>query len=135
MQAPIFRVLKSITLDKKEWEDLDEEERNSFNNYMINRFLSMDQEYCEVINIVQKNTWQLLPKYLYNLYKDLIPKQYKFLKYIKAKNKIEYDNDQLHAIMEYFEVSKKEAKEYIDMLSFEEVEDITSQIHGKVYES
>ena len=135
MQAPIFRVLKSITLDKKEWEDLDEEERNSFNNYMINRFLSMDQEYCEVINIVQKNTWQLLPKYLYNLYKDLIPKQYKFLKYIKAKNKIEYDDEEVYAVRDYFEVSKKEAKEYINMMSREEIEDITSQINGKAYES
>ena len=134
MQAPIFRVLKSITLDKKEWNKLDEEERNSFNNYMINRFLSMDPDYCEVVNIVQKNTWQMSGEHLYNLYKDLIPKQYKFLKYIKAKNKTEYDDEEVYAVRDYFEISKKEAKEYMDMMTREEIEDITSQINGKAYD-
>ena len=131
MQAPIFRVLKSITLDKKEWKELDEEERNSFNNWLINRFLSMDPAYVEVVNIVQKNTWQMSGEHLYNLYKDLIPQQYKFLKYIKAQNKKEYDDEELYAVRDYFEISRKEAKEYIDMMSREEIEKITSQINGK----
>lgn len=131
MQAPIFRVLKSITLDKKEWIELDEEERNSFNNWLINRFLSMDKDYCEVVNIVQRNTWQMSGEHLYNLYKDLIPQQYKFLKYIKAKNKKEYDDEELYAVRDYFEISRKEAKEYIDMMEREDIENITAQINGK----
>jgi hypothetical protein len=97
---------------------------------MINRYLSMDPDYCEVVNIVQKNTWQMKGEYLYNLYKDLIPQQYKYLKYIKTKNKKEYKADQIEAVATYYEVSKSEAKEYISMLPKEELENIINQING-----
>ena len=129
--SPFFRVLKSITLDKKRWEELDEDEKNSFNNWIINRFLSMSQDYVEVVNIVQKNTWQMKGEYLYNLYRDIIPKQYVFLKYIKSNTKQDYKIEEIEAVQQYFEVSRKEAKEYIDMLPKEELIDITQKINGK----
>ena len=75
----IFDHIKNITTNKGAY--LGDE---GWNNWMINRFLSMDPDYCEVVNVVQKNTWQMKGEYLYNLYKDLIPKQYKYLKYIKS---------------------------------------------------
>ena len=90
----------------------------------------MDPEYCEVVNYVQKNTWQMKGEYLYNLYKDLIPQQYKFLKYIKASKKSDYKLDEVEAVQSYFEVSKKQAKEYIDVLSKDELETIKQQING-----
>ena len=121
----IFDHIKNITTNKGAY--LGDE---GWNNWMVNRFLSMDQDYCEVVNVVQKNTWQMKGEYLYNLYKDLIPKQYKYLKYIKPKNKKEYKIEQVEAIQAYFEVSKKEAKEYIDMLPKSEIENITLQING-----
>jgi hypothetical protein len=129
--ATIFDIIKRITVTKDKWNDIPEEEKNTFNNWMCNRILSMDPDYCEVVSIVQKNTWQMKGEYLYNLYKDIIPKQYKFLKYIKASNKKDYDASEVEAVAIYFEVSKKEAKEYIGMLSKEEIESITSQINGK----
>jgi uncharacterized protein YfbU (UPF0304 family) len=69
-------------------------------------------------------------EYLYNLYKDIIPQQYKYLKYIKAKNKKEHKADQIEAVATYYEISKSEAKEYIDMLPKEEIENIILQING-----
>ena len=122
----IFDHLKNITTTKGEY--LGDE---GWNNWMINRYLSMDQDYVEVVNIVQKNTWQMKGKYLYNLYRDLIPQQYKFLKYIKSSKKLDYKEDDIDAVQAYFEVSKSEAKEYIDMLPKEELESIKQQILGK----
>jgi hypothetical protein len=122
----IFDHLKNITTNKGEY--LGDE---GWNNWMINRYLSMDQNYCEVVNFVQKNTWQMKGEYLYNLYKDLIPKHYVYLKYIKATNAKKYNEDELEAVQQYFEVSKKEAKEYIDMLPKDEIKSITQQINGK----
>jgi hypothetical protein len=122
----IFDHLKQITITKGPY--LGEE---GWNNWMINRFLSMNQDYIEVVNIVQKNTWQMKGEYLYNLYKDIIPKQYVYLKYIKSNTKQEYSIEEIEAVQQYFEVSKKEAKEYIDMLPKEELEIITQQINGK----
>jgi hypothetical protein len=122
----IFDHLKNITITKGPY--LGEE---GWNNWMINRFLSMNQDYIEVVNIVQKNTWQMKGEYLYNLYRDIIPKQYVYLKYIKSNTKQEYSIEEIEAVQQYFEVSKKEAKEYIDMLPKEELEIITQQINGK----
>ena len=121
----IFDHIKNITTTKGPY--LGDE---GWNNWMINRYLSMDPEYCEVVNIVQKNTWQMKGEYLYNLYKDLIPQQYKYLKYIKATKKKEYKVEDIEAVQAYFEISKKEAKEYIDSLSKEEINAIQSQIYG-----
>lgn len=121
----IFDHIKNITTNKGPY--LGDE---GWNNWMINRYLSMDQDYVEVVNIVQKNTWQMKGEYLYNLYKDLIPKQYKFLKYIKPTKKIEYNQDEVDAVASYFEVSKKQAKEYINMLPKDELETIKQQING-----
>ena len=121
----IFDHIKNITTNKGPY--LGDE---GWNNWMVNRYLSMDPDYCEVVNYVQKNTWQMKGQHQYNLYKDLIPQQYKYLKYIKAKNKKEYKVEQVEAIQVYFEVSKKEAKEYIDMLPKSEIENITQQING-----
>lgn len=128
--ANIFDTIKRITLTKDDWKNIPEEEKNNFNNWMCNRILSMDQDYCEVVNIVQKNTWQMKGEYLYNLYKDLIPKQYKFLKYIKPTKKVEYNQEEVDAVSTYFEVSKKQAKEYISMLPKDELETIKQQING-----
>ena len=122
----IFDHLKNITTTKGPY--LGDE---GWNNYMINRFLSMDPDYVEVVNIVQKNTWQMKGEYLYNLYRDLIPKQYKFLKYIKPAHKSDYAAEEIEAVQLYFEVSKKEAKQYINMLPKEELKTITQQINGK----
>lgn len=121
----IFDHIKNITTTKGPY--LGDE---GWNNWMINRYLSMDPEYCEVVNIVQKNTWQMKGEYLYNLYKDLIPQQYKYLKYIKTTNKKEYKTEEVEAVQAYFEISKKEAKEYINLLSKEEINAIQSQISG-----
>ena len=122
----IFDHIKNITTNKGPY--LGDE---GCNNWMINRYLSMDPDYCEVVNLVQKNTWQMKGEYLYNLYKDLIPQQYKFLKYIKASKKSDYNKDDVDAVKQYFEVSEKQAKEYIEMLPKEELESIVSQIYGK----
>lgn len=124
--ATLFDHLTNITSKKGEY--LGDE---GWNNYMINRFLSMDPDYVEVVNIVQKNTWQMKGEYLYNLYRDLIPKQYKFLKYIKSSKKSEYIVEEIEAVQQYFEVSKKQAKEYIDMLPKDELIEITQKVHGK----
>lgn len=121
----IFDHIKNITTNKGPY--LGDE---GWNNWMINRYLSMDQDYVEVVNIVQKNTWQMKGEYLYNLYKDLIPKQYKFLKYIKPTKKVEYNQEEVDAVSTYFEVSKKQAKEYINMLPKDELEVIKQQING-----
>ena len=121
----IFDHIKNITTNKKPY--LGDE---GWNNWMINRWLSMDQDYCEVVNMIQKNTWTMKGEHLYNLYKDVFPKQYVQLKYIKAIDKKEYKLEEVEAVSTYYNVSKREAKEYIDLIDETELETIKSQING-----
>ena len=94
-------------------------------------YRKISSDYVEVVNVVQKNTWQMKGEYLYNLYRDIIPKQYVFLKYIKSNTKQDYSIEEIEAVQQYFEVSKKEAKEYINMLPKEELKEITQKVNGK----
>jgi coenzyme F420-reducing hydrogenase alpha subunit len=123
----IFDHIKNITTVKSEY--LGDE---GWNNYMINRFLSMNRDYCEVVNFIQKNTWQLKGEYLYNLYKDIIPKQFVRLNYMKSTNVKKYDDREIESVKNYFEISEKEAKEYIGVLSDNELEKIFFS-NGQIY--
>lgn len=73
----IFSHLNNITLEKKEF--LGDE---GWNSWMINRYISMDENYVELVNIIQKNTYQLSPKQIYTIYRDIIPKRKVWLGYI-----------------------------------------------------
>ena len=127
----IFNIVKRIQTTKDDWNDIPEAERATFNSYMCNKVLSMNQDYVELVNIVQKNTWQMKAEHLYNLYKDIIPKGYVFSKYIKSTTKKEHNWEHIFAVMKYYEVSRREAKQYIELLSKKEIEKIVKQINGK----
>ena len=45
------------------WDEISDEDKKSWSNYMINRFLSMKSEWTDLVNEVQK--YPLEPKELY----------------------------------------------------------------------
>ena len=110
----LFDWLNEITVSKRHWSEFSEKDKDEFNPYMINRFLSMDKDYIELVNFVQNIPYTEKEKY-YNIYKDLIPTRKVWLKYVKSK--IKGPNIELVSIIaEHFQVSQKEAKEYIEIL-------------------
>jgi len=123
----IFDHLENITVGKKTWDKLSEDDRKTANAYMINRFLSMEFNYIEIINEVQ--TLSLPIPYLYNLYIAVIPKQKKYFKYIKKSIK-ETKGDDIKLLAEVFKVSEREAKEYRDKLDTKQIESLRLQVEG-----
>lgn len=117
----IFSHLNNITLEKKEF--LGDE---GWNSWMINRYISMDENYVELVNIIQKNTYQLSPKQIYTIYRDIIPKRKVWLGYIKSK-KEKTNPDLLVLLAEWFECSEREVKHYLDLLSKTDLEEILSK--------
>lgn len=93
----------------KNWCDLSEQEKKEFSPYMINRWLSMEPEYCELVSDLQKYTVGVLNKELvFKLYLDLLPKRKKFyLKYIKGDKKDKYESETISILKEYLQESKK----------------------------
>ena len=75
----IFDWLNQITYDKQSWNSFTEEDKKSFEPYMIHRFLSMNPEYIEFVNLVQTFPYTDKEK-IYNIYLYMIPKKKMFLK-------------------------------------------------------
>jgi len=120
----IFDWLKAINTTKPPVESFDDKDWEVWNSYMIHRFLSMDRNHIEIVNDIQ----EILPtdkKKIYSIYKEFIPKNSKWNKYIKSKIK-QPNKDLVDHIKDYFECSSKESKEYLDILSKIEVENILS---------
>ena len=117
----LFDWLNQILLHKKKWEEFSETEKKTFNTFMINRFLSMSKDFVDAVNICQEHTFQMEDKDVYNLYKNLIPKQKKFLRYIKGK-KDKYPKKLLQFLAEHFQVSQREIIKYMSLLTKQDIE-------------
>ena len=116
MSSPttIFQWLNEITTHKTPVHEISEESWNKFNSYMIHRYVSMDMNYIDIVNYVQK----INPnnkKQIYSIYREMIPQKKTYLKYVKNENKKNY-KELAEYIAEYLECSLGEADEYIDIL-------------------
>ena len=116
----LFDHIKQITdvQNPNYWDDMSEEDKKSWSNYMVNRFLSMKPEWIEVVNELQK--YKLQPKELYKLHTNILPKGKQWLKYIKGKNEMDHPKWLINIVVNHEEISKKEAVEYIEMLMLTE---------------
>ena len=115
-QLNIFDHLSNITFNKANWDKYTESDIKTFEPYMINRFLSMDINLIEIVNLFQKYTVGFLKKReIFNLYKGTLPKKKYFFKYIKGINEENYKSELLDYLIKYFQVSKDEVIEYLNI--------------------
>lgn len=136
----IFDHLKAITqesYDPEYFQKLSERDKKTFDVYMINRYLSMhpDYEWIIIINEYQKVCFDMTPESVYKLYASDFPKNRVFLKYIKGEATQKYKKELIDLFREHFQVSKKEVREYLDILyntpdGLREIVDIVS-MYGK----
>lgn len=112
----IFEHMSGITDKKTPWDVLSDSDKKSFTPYIINRWLSMNMDFIELVNELQRYTiGQISPEETYKLYYDILPKQKQFNKYIKGKKADKYNPALVELLSMHFLVSEKEAMEYIDM--------------------
>ena len=118
-----LKQINSIKADPNSFSDKDWE---LWNSYMIHRFMSMNSDFLELVNEAQK-----LPptskKEIYSIYREYIPKNNKWNKYIKSNIKKHNDNLLTH-LSEYWECSRNEVREYLNFLGDDEVLRILTSI-------
>ena len=118
-----FDHIKNLHTKKCTWDNFNDEEKKSFNIYIINKALSMNPSYLNIVNMVQKYTNNMLePKEVFNLYYDLLPNKFRFYKWIKGtkdKNKEKYQ-----ILAEHFKCSSREIKDYIKLLDKKQINNI-----------
>jgi len=110
----LFEWLNEITVTKTPAENFSEESWDKFNSYMVHRYLSMYIGYIDIVNYVQKIN-PTNKKQIYSIYREMIPKQKVWLKYIKSKTP-KKNAELVEYVADYFECSLGEADHYIDIL-------------------
>ena len=111
----LFDHIKEITSVQKSdyWEKISEEDKKTWSNYMVHRFLSMKMEWVELVNELQK--YNLKPKDLYKLYTNVLPKGKQWLKYTKGRNQMEHPQWLINLVAVHMKSSKKEAYDAVEM--------------------
>ena len=126
MPITLFNWLDNITVGKQDWDSFEETDRESFNPYIIHRFVSMYEPYVDLVNIGQRIPSAEKEK-IYLLYKNMLPKKKVFFKYVKSNHT--GPNDELVAkLADYFSCSLGEAEEYSTLLDKTGVESILSKM-------
>jgi len=117
--------MNQLLIHKKNWNDFTEDEQKKFSPFIINRWLSMDKEFIEIVNYFQKySIGTLHPREVYKWYCDVLPKGKRFNKYIKGKKSKKYDEWLIKLLCKYFECSRLQSMEYIELIDKQELKDI-----------
>ena len=123
--------MNQLLVHKKHWNDFTEDEQKKFSPFIINRWLSMDKEFLEIVNYFQKYAIGTLePREVYKWYCNILPKGKRFNKYIKGKKDKKYDQELINIMCEYFQCSKAETKENLSLISKEELKEVL-EMYGK----
>ncbi len=118
--------LDEITVKKTPASQFCEKDWESWNSYMVHRFISMGQSNIEISNIAQR--MHPTDKIgIYNFYCNMITKKKVWNKYIKSSKKSK-NKELVETIASYFEVGSHEADHYIDIIGKNEVKNILISI-------
>ena len=120
-----FDHVKNLHTKKRRWEDFNDEEKKAFNVYIINKTLSFNPNYLDIVSITQKySTDQISQKEVFNIYFSLLPNKFRFYRWIKgAKNTKNKETAEYLAM--HFKVSTREAYDYLKILDKKTIKSIT----------
>jgi hypothetical protein len=121
----IFNWINEILVSKKHWNEFTEDEQKKFSPFIINRWLSMDKDFLEIVNYFQKySIGTLEPREVYKWYCDMLPRGKRFNKYIKGKKDKKYNTELIDIMVQHFECSKSQVKDYLDLIAKDELIEI-----------
>ena len=117
MALSLFDWLNEITYNKRSWDQFTSEDKDEFNTFIIHRFISMNPEYIDVVNLIQRYP-NCSKKKVYEFYCDILPKKKTFFRYIKST--IKHDNELINELTKRLECSTREIKEYLIFINTEQ---------------
>ena len=87
----LFSWINELFVGKRNWDTFSDADKKKFSPFMVNRYLSMNDDFLPLVNYIQKYAIEIMPhKSLYQFYCELLPKRKTYLKYLTGnKYKIE----------------------------------------------
>lgn len=101
--------------DPDYYKNLSEDDRKSFNHFMILRALSMDDFIIEDIAVLYRYVDKIPSPQLYQLLVSLVAKGNKYCPWIKTKV-MKHNQELLSIVANKFQVPKYQANEYVNIL-------------------
>ena len=101
--------------------------KKSFNVFIINKTLSFNPNYLNIVNMVQNYTGLnqvLSQKEVFNLYFNLLPTKFRFYRWIKGEKTKKHKENAEYLAM-HFNISTREAYDYLDILDKKTIKSIT----------
>lgn len=120
----LFEHLTTITTSKVQLDKQDIDNMKSYNPYIINKFVSMSDIFIPLVNEINK--YPNIPKDIHQrFFKSTLPKRKQYFKYLKKK-KEKSDND-INYIADWYEITFKDAKMYMDILTDNQIKSIVKK--------
>jgi truncated hemoglobin YjbI len=132
----IWHIIKSITETKEDLDFANDEVKKEYKIYNINKILSFVKAeiyistFLKIINEINK--YRDIPKEVhFNYFKVTLLQQRQWFEYLKkAKDDINQETKDL--IMQYYNISKSECENYLDILNKEQINKIVETFDGGI---
>jgi hypothetical protein len=121
----VFSFIDSITYSKKNLLEEDFSSEKEYIPYLVNKHLSLFPDTIFYSNNMNKYGF-LSKKYQYDYLRFSIRKRKRYTKWPKKEKNTEID-----CVSEYYDCSKRKAKEYVSILSKDKLDKICSILEGK----
>lgn len=124
---PLFDTLTLITTKEyPTWNELPEEYKHGYSQFMINRFMSSQEALLPILDIV--SSMRLSDAQHYEILINAVPQRRHYFKY-EAYKKVEEDKELLHALIKEYNIGLREARMYAMDLSSSAKEEIKEKWH------
>lgn len=110
-EKTIFDIINDLTYNKVPW---DKQDQKLVTPFMLNRWLSMNQDYIETIAYCQPTTDKLTPELYYKFYLDVLPKKKVFSKYISGKKSDAIKDKLIDFLYKRLEISPRDAMDLLE---------------------
>ena len=118
-----FDFLKILHNKNRKWGNFSDEEKKAFNVFIVNKALSFNPDYLNLVNTTQRYTnGYLTPKEVFKVYSDFLPNRFKFYRWIKGKKDL--NKELLTHLSELFETSNRESQDMVGLLSKKELREV-----------
>ena len=121
-----FDFLKLVHNKSIKWEEFNEDEQKAYNTFIINKALSFNSNYLDVVNKIQQFTPTSKESFKY--LQSMTNNKFRYNKWIKGGKSTKFNPNLIETISAYLECSRKQAEEYLGILEKKEIKTMLKHI-------
>ena len=121
-----FDFLKKVHDKRLKWEDLTEDQQKVYNTFIINKALSFNSNYLDIVNKIQHYTPTSKESFKY--FQSMTGNNFIYNKWIKGQKTKTYNSQLIAIVSAHLECSSKQAEDYLNILEKKEIKLMLKQI-------